>query len=91
MILQDQSILSTPPWSHHERIANMATTSWYGYHYYAAGVKKHSGITTEPKRRESEHQTRWPGGYLQVVTGPMTEAQARAWEAEQTKTITPPR
>jgi hypothetical protein len=66
-------------------------TSWYGYHYYQGGTKRHSGITTDPKRRQTEHQQRWPGGYLQVVTGPMTEAQARAWEAEQTKTITPPR
>lgn len=64
---------------------------WYGYHYYTGVQKRHSGITTDPQRRQTEHQQRWPGGQLQVVTGPMTEAQARAWEALQTKTITPER
>jgi hypothetical protein len=67
----------------------MAT--YYGYHYYVGSVKKHSGITTDPQRRQTEHQQRWPGGRLQVATGSMTEAQARAWEALQTKTITPER
>jgi len=62
-----------------------------GYHYYQGGVKRHSGITNDPQRREQEHQRTWPGGYLQVATGWMTEAQARAWEAQQTKTITPTR
>lgn len=65
--------------------------NWYGYHYYQNGVKKHSGITTDAPRRQTEHQQRWPGGSLQVVTGPMTEVQARTWEAQQTKTITPER
>jgi hypothetical protein len=57
----------------------------------AAALDKHSGITTEAERRETEHQQRWPGGKLRIATGPMTEAQARAWEAAQTKTITPER
>lgn len=65
--------------------------NFYGYHYYAGGVKKHSGITTDPQRRQAEHQQRWPGGRLQLVIGPTTEAVARAWEAQQTKTITPER
>ena len=67
-------------------------TDYYGYHYYGAdGVKKHSGITNDPPRREAEHQQRWPRGRLVIVIGPVTEAVARAWEASQTKTITPPR
>ncbi len=65
--------------------------AWFGYHFYQNGEKKHSGITEDPPRREKEHQQRWPGGKLQIVIGPTTEAKARAWEAEQTKTITPPR
>jgi hypothetical protein len=66
-------------------------TFYYGYHYYQNGVKRHSGITNDPPRRQEEHRQRWPGGVLQIATGPMTEAQARAWEAAQTKTITPQR
>ena len=64
---------------------------FYGYHYYVGSDKKHSGITTDPRRREVEHQQRWPGGGLYVAVGPVTEAQARNWEALQTKTITPER
>ena len=67
------------------------TMAWFGYHFYQYGQKKHSGITEDPPRREREHQQRWPGGRLEIVIGPTTEANARAWEAEQTKTITPPR
>ncbi len=65
--------------------------SYYGYHFYVGNDKKHSGITTDPQRRQSEHQQRWPGGRMYLALGPVTEAQARAWEALQTKTITPQR
>jgi hypothetical protein len=65
--------------------------NWYGYHFYQGGVKRHSGITTDPQRRQDEHRQRWPGGQMQVVIGPTTEAAARNWEALQTKTITPQR
>jgi len=66
-------------------------TSWYGYYFYQNGVKRHSGITTDPSRRQDEHRQRWPGGTLQIATGPLTEAAAREWEANQTKTTTPQR
>jgi hypothetical protein len=66
-------------------------TYYYGYHYYTSAGKRHSGITTDPNRRQTEHQQRWPGGRLQVVIGPTTETAARAWEALQTKTVTPER
>lgn len=69
----------------------MATSNYYGYHYYVSGLKKHSGITNDPERRQAEHRQRWPGGYLKLMIGPTTEANARAWEALQTKTITPER
>lgn len=62
---------------------------WFCYEYSVLNVVKHRGITTDPQRRANEHATRWPGGVLQVVWGPVTETQARAWEATQTKTITP--
>ena len=65
--------------------------SYFGYHYFVGSDKKHSGITNDPPRRETEHQQRWPGGKLYIIIGPVTEAQAKAWEANQTKTITPSR
>ncbi len=49
------------------------------------------GITTDIDRREREHQQRWQGGRIVQVGGMKTEAEARAWEANQDKTITPPR
>jgi hypothetical protein len=64
---------------------------WYGYHYFVTGAKRHSGITTDPRRRQMEHRQRWPGGTLMLVIGPTTESAARAWEAAQTKTFTPER
>jgi hypothetical protein len=65
--------------------------NWYGYNYVVRGEKKHSGITQDRERRQAEHQTRWPGGTLQTVIGPVSEKEARAWEAKQTKTVTPER
>ena len=60
-------------------------TYWYGYHYYDDTGKRHSGITTDPERRQNGHQQSSLRGRLTVVVGPT----ARAWEALQTKTITP--
>src|SRR5215469_9072659 len=65
--------------------------SWYGYDFRVGGKIVHSGITQDPKRREGEHQQRWPSGKMEVVRRDMTEAQARAWEATKQKTITPER
>lgn len=53
---------------------------YYTYHFIVGGNIVHGGITTDPKRREEEHQRRWPAGYLSVVSGPMSEMNARAWE-----------
>jgi len=73
------------------RLEKHMATSFYGYHYYTSTGKKHSGITNDPDRRQAEHRNRWPSGWLEIVTGPLTEAQARAWEKQQTKTVTPER
>lgn len=62
-----------------------------GYEFKVGAKVVHRGITNDPQRREVEHQQRWPGGKLTVVTRLMTEAQARVWEAGQKKTITPQR
>ena len=66
-------------------------TYWYGYHYYDDTGKRHSGITTDPERRQNGHQQSSLRGRLTVVVGPTSEGSARAWEALQTKTITPER
>jgi predicted GIY-YIG superfamily endonuclease len=65
--------------------------NWYGYDFMVGDIIRHSGITTDPDRREREHKARWPGGRLVVVRRGMTEAQARQWEASKKKTITPKR
>lgn len=54
--------------------------NYYTYHFIVAGRIIHGGITNNPQRRENEHRSTWPGGYLQIVGGPMTEASARLWE-----------
>lgn len=53
-------------------------------------VKKHGrivyvGITTDPARREAEHQRTFGVGVrLDIIgTGPYTRSVARAWEAKQ--------
>lgn len=65
--------------------------TWYCYEYIADYTVKHRGITQDPQRRQVEHRQRWVGGFLRVIWGPVTEAQARAWEAQQSLTITPER
>jgi len=69
----------------------IANDNRYCYDYKVNGVIKHSGITQDTKRREQEHQQRWPGGKLEVVKGPVTEAVAREWEKTKQKAITPQR
>ena len=57
--------------------------SYYTYRFYDRnGTERHGGITTDLSRREGEHQQTWPGGTIRKVGGPMTEAQARAWERQ---------
>ena len=71
------------------RRAIMAT-NWYGFRFHDATGKRHCGITTDPQQHQSELQERSAGGRVYLAIGPMTEAEARAWEALQTETITPP-
>jgi hypothetical protein len=64
---------------------------WYRYDYKVGNTIRHSGITTDPERREGEHQRRWPGGHL-VIQGPkVTEETAREWEDGKYKAMTSPR
>jgi hypothetical protein len=66
-------------------------TTHYTYEYKVGNKVVHRGMTTDLDRRETEHQRRWPGGQIVQVGGKKTETQARAWEANQDKTITPAR
>lgn len=53
---------------------------WYTYYFVVKWRIVHGGITRNPRRREAEHRRKWPNGFLRIVGGPMTEAQARHWE-----------
>ncbi len=44
---------------------------------------KHGGITTDPERREQEHQQTWPRSHLVKVGRQTTEEAARRWEKEK--------
>ena len=41
------------------------------------------GFTTDLKRRETEHQRRWPDGHIKKVDGPMSHQEAWTWEQKQ--------
>jgi hypothetical protein len=69
----------------------MAGRDTYTYDFLVNGRIVHSGITTDPGRREREHQQRWPSGHLRIVGRAKTEQGAREWEAGKEKTRTPPR
>ncbi len=54
--------------------------NYYTYIFIVNGNTVHGGITTDPERREGEHQQKWPTGHMQIVGGPMSEKDAREWE-----------
>ena len=54
--------------------------TYYTYHFIVGGRIVHGGITIDTQRRQQEHQQTWPAGTLRIVGGPMSEANARAWE-----------
>ena len=59
----------------------------YRYHYKIGNKVVHTGITTDPQRREAEHQRAKPGGRL-VAKGPkVTRASALRWDREQLQDI----
>ena len=63
----------------------MAAQNWYKYHFKVGNTIKHSGITQDLARRETEHQRRWPNGRIVQVGGVVTEEAAREWEKTQPK------
>ena len=55
----------------------------YCYEFTANGRVVVYGFTTDLKRREKEHQIRWPTGHINKVGGPMSHQEAWNWEQEQ--------
>ena len=64
----------------------MATRDTYNYTYRRGRKVSHRGITTDPARREREHQRARPGGKLTVDGRAKTRAGALRAERKQTKT-----
>jgi len=57
----------------------------YKYHFKIGNKIVHSGITDDLKRREQEHQQKWPTGHIKHVGHKTTEDAARKWERDQKK------
>lgn len=57
----------------------------YKYHFKVRNKIIHSGITEDLKRREEEHQQKWPSGHIKQVGHRTTEEAAREWENKQKK------
>ena len=56
----------------------------YRYHFVVDGEIVYSGITIDPRRREREHQCRWPNGRIERVGAPTSHEEAWNWERRQT-------
>ncbi len=69
----------------------MAERDHWTYRFKVGQKIVHTGITTDPDRREADHKRRWPSGHLVIEGSAKTEEGARDWEANKSKTITPPR
>lgn len=61
----------------------------YTYDFKIGNKIKHSGITKDLERRETEHKQRWPKGHIKKVGQAKTEESALKWEESKQKTITP--
>lgn len=57
----------------------------YKYHFKLGQRIVHSGITDDLKRREGEHEHKWPSGHIKQVGRRTTEEAAREWEKKQPK------
>jgi hypothetical protein len=69
----------------------MAERDHWTYRFKVGQRTVHTGITTDPDRRETDHKRRWPTGHLVIEGRAKTEEAARDWESTKHKTITPPR
>ena len=55
----------------------------YKYQFKVGNKIVHGGITTDVKRREIEHQQKWPKGHIKQVGHRTTEDAARKWEKDK--------
>ena len=55
------------------------------YDVVVDGKIKHSGITTDIKRRAEEHKAKWSKAKIKQVGGSVTEESAREWEKTKKK------
>ena len=55
----------------------------YKYQFKVGNKIIHGGITTDVKRREIEHQQKWPKGHIKQVGHRTTEDAARKWEKDK--------
>ena len=55
----------------------------YKYVFKVVNKIVHGGITDDLKRRELEHQQKWPKGHIKQVGPRTTEDAARKWEEEK--------
>ena len=55
----------------------------FRYRFLVGSRVVHRGITTDLKRREREHQRRWPGGRIEPIGEPTSHAEAWDWERQQ--------
>ncbi len=63
----------------------MPTGTTYRYRLKVQGRVVHHGITTDLRRREREHQRRWPGARIEQVGEPTSHGEAWEWERQQAK------
>ena len=55
----------------------------YKYLFKEGNKTLHGGRTDDLKRREQEHQQKWPEGHIKQVGRKTTEEAARKWEEEK--------
>ncbi len=55
----------------------------YKYQFKVGNKIVHGGITTDLKRRDIEHQQKWPKGHIKQVGHRTTEDAARKWEKDK--------
>ena len=62
------------------------TNKTFKYRFKVRDRVVHYGITTDLKRREREHQRRWPEGRIERVGEPTTHREAWEWERHRLST-----